>query len=337
MVAVLPHKEIKSKIEIMPNYFWHVFVLANLWDYDQSDNPYYSKYIGTIPKEDINFLRRYRKDIIWGDGNMGDLAKFIYFMPLESPDFDLDDLEFYYKRLCHAVFSNDWVDFYLWYGSDFGQIKIPRDKFIVIEKIGQILVKNFKAFNEKVWVNIYPELKRFSQSFNEHFSNCKFINKWENFLNRDFEGKDFNILFTIANTKEIRFTNINYFRYCMYYNSEDIQSLTNLIIKEIGINILSPELHKLLEDKNLKESSIFYENHLYTAFQAFVQTSTEKIFTDINLQYKNDYYTYDKGSYYFFKSFFKEYFEKHDYLIDAYQVIKNSIYSYIDDFYEINH
>ena len=334
MVAILPRKEIISKIELMPNYLWHILVIANLWDCDQSNNPYYQQFSHTMPEDDIHFLQKHSEDIVWGNGKMGMLTKFFFFLPLEHANSDIEDLEFYYKRLHKSIFSNDWVEFYLWYGSDFTQSKIPKPKFLVIEKIGKILSNNYQTFVDEVWPKIKPELNRSSQSFNEYFKKKKIISRWQSFLNRDFSPKDFVVLFSYANMNEISFTNINYVRYNLYYNSDNFDTLRALIIKEVGINILSPELNKLLHDKSMNSISTFYENTLYTAFQAFVQTASDKLFIEENLQFNSNLYTYDDKDFLFFIEYFEKYFQTHNHQIDAYEVIKSAIFMFIDFYYQ---
>lgn len=319
-------KNVECSIEVMPNYIWHLFALADLWDKGKSR--YYEIYGNTVSQPDIDYLHKNRSLIVWGNGLTAPLTGVLFFQPFRneiSPSEYFDYLDCFTKGLKNS----DWKDFFDKYCPECDRLaEIPRrsnEEIALFEKISEIIKRNYPAYKNVVWPEVQPALNEYGEKINSYFSDKDIINRWEEELNMSYEENTFYPVLTVANAIDNlpSANNLSRSRNNFGVSNKALDWTIDLIIHEIGIFILSPSLNRIRNDNELKTEFNRKNNVIYQSIESFIEKKkgdmTGKRVTWKGKMHGNAIYNF---------SFFFEYYDKNNTITDPELLIRNAIKAY---------
>ncbi|HLP05990.1 MAG TPA: hypothetical protein VK152_11235 [Paludibacter sp.] len=268
-------KKVKCSVEIMPNYLWHLFAVANLWNIEKSD--YADKYRSTVAKNDLDYLYQQRSLITWGNSTSGMFASFLFFTPFvnEMPE---NGYFAYLDALEKAAKTSEWLPFMEKYCPQYinqiGSIKTSSEDIEVFCRIKGIIVKNFSQYKTRVWPEEKSRLYKLKAKIDVAFQNDAMISRWESALNTKYPEQDFYAVLTYPNGIDTGLPSANDFsssRDNFGVAENNIDQCIDLIIHEIGIFCMMPLLHELQSDQAYQTAFYKEKNVVYQAVESYIE------------------------------------------------------------------
>ncbi len=323
-------KEIRSSVEALPNYLWHVFAISNLWNRENS--PYPEKYGHTIPKEETGFIHNNRDLIAWGNGATGKFTRLLFFIPL-SQKTSFSDYCKYLDDMVAAAKKSGWDSFAKKYCTDDNVKKVAAYAFQpaeveTLDSICKILENNYKQFEEKAWKDIKPILDKQAEIIDSAFAGNGIIAKWEENLGMEYPGDKFVPVLTYANAVDNlpSANNLSDTRNNFGITTKHTDYTIKLIQHEIGIFILMPTILSLMEDPDLQTEYIKSNSLVYQAIESFIEKKKAKISGESEKWEGNLH----GGGQFDFQWFF-DYYEQNGQKYEAGELMKNAVLTYEAD------
>ena len=330
--ALPPVKEVKCTVEIMPNYMWHLFTLADIWDQGTDQSLYFQQYASTVPTSDLTTLHQYKDLIVWQNGNTSILTSLLFFTPFHTHKSDtaylqyLDALSKTFKTIATA-----WTNFYTQYPTDSRSplCTIAPEHVIIFDTIKNIIIRNYPTYQHKVWPKVEPILQQIKKSIDSTFADQMIIKNWEEKLNMPYLGEGFYPVLTYANGIDRHLPSANNLSASRNnFGVTGTNLSTDLIIHEIGIFTLLPILKSIYSDPSLQTA--YNNQHLvvYQAIESFIEWKKGQI-TGQSLPWQGKT---PKGNNFNFPFFFQYYETQNRNNYHPEQFIRNAIQTYNDHF-----
>jgi hypothetical protein len=300
-------KRIVPKIEILPNYLWHIFAISNLWD--RNDLEYSKRYQSMISTDDLLFLYKNRNLLAWGNGRGGEFSGLLFFIPLSFSYITFGEYENYLELLIRSIDSKDWDKFRKKYEltydmTDVNFTKAQRD---FLKQYLSIIKKYYSDYHDILWRTHKTLLKQTSNYLENYFDTLNAIERWESFLHKRFPADEFNIILTVPNKDLPSANDLSRSRYNFYYQPDSSDKLPGFILHEIGSNLLSEDLHSNYENKELQIQFIVENNLIWQAFESLAEYFKSEIFKIEPEMWSGE--MFGGGTYFFsdFYDFYKSY------------------------------
>jgi hypothetical protein len=238
-------KQVKAVVEIGPNYAFHLMAVARVG----FDSEYADKYRGTVLPDDLEMIKKYGKDLIFGGGSsseiIGPLIAWPAYLNLDSPN----ALSEYFNLLDESLKGDDFKPFLDHYASRFRKLEkwwysltpellkmfIPeRD---LIKSLGGILTRNIDTYINSVWAAEKPAMIETAEYINGYFGAIDRIGQWEEITGRVFEFDIYEIVLCSAIKNGNDANSLGYDR-VIFYSGTERESITEFISHEIGTHIL---------------------------------------------------------------------------------------------------
>lgn len=150
------------------NYVYHMLAVAGCG----YDSTYKNSYVDIYDASDLETLKEYETLIsVSGGEHEGILYGLLIAQAAALPD--EASIETYYRDLIAATDESDE------YGKE-------------IRDIATVMLNNFSVYCEKVWPQVQPALRNYTDELQLYFSDTNYLNKWEEALGykakRDFEA-----------------------------------------------------------------------------------------------------------------------------------------------------
>jgi len=271
-------KKIVPKIELLPNYLWHIYAIANLWSKDKLDYSIIHKSMMSVENRD--FLHENRELLVWGNGRGGRFTGLLFFIPLKLEFMDFAEYLSFLDSLFNSIKSRNWVMFKEKYDFhyDMSKIVFSKEEIDFLESYNGIMKRNHSEYLNKLWPVHKVRLKETADFITGYFEEKRAIEKWEEFLNKQFPADELNIVLTVANKSLPSANNLSRTRYNFYYKPDSKEDLCKFILHEIGTNLLSEDLHINYKDEELQTKVINENNLVWMAFEALAEYSKSIIF-----------------------------------------------------------
>ncbi len=322
-------KPIMAEVEELPNFLWHLFASANLWE--KSESIYRKLYGDLIPQEDIDFLFNHREHIVWGNGRSGKYARLLFFMPL-GRTMEVDQYFDYLNFLSSCSSRQNIPEFSKKYGRNEFDSKYLSDfpfdstDIVFFKKFREIIISNHKIFHEHAWPKVLPILESDQRFINQYFSSLDIVGQWENLLNMPFEGELFSPVLTYANAVDNlpSANNLSNSRNNFGVSGNADNYLLELVVHEVGIYILMPVIIELFNNPNLQTQYIQENNLIYQAIESYIEFLKRDI-TGTSQLWKGDMHG---GGEFDFERFFRYYKEASLNDSDVAQILEGAIMQY---------
>lgn len=298
-------KKIVPEIEIFPNYIWHIFAIANLWD--SKNLEYYIKYKEMIYDEDSIFLFNNRNLLAWGNGRGGEFSGLLFFIPLSYSYITYNEYIKYLNLLIKSIASKDWKEFKDNYNFkyDMTDVDFTKANIDFLKQYLSIIEKYYFGYLNELWKYHKNLLNQTSNYLLDYFKKLNAIEKWESCLNKKFPADEFLIILTVANKNLPTANNLSRNRYNFYHQPNSKEKLSNLILHEIGTNLLFEDLHNNYKDEELQTEFIKKNNLIWQSFESIAEFIKSKIFKiDVEIW---DGEMFGGGNYYF--KYFYDYYK----------------------------
>ncbi len=267
-------KRVECKVEIMPNYIWHLFAIANLWDNENS--PYGERYGYSVPAEDIGFLHQNREYIIWGHGRASEFTRLLFFIPF-SHEISPDDFFSYLDDIVETASDGDWLNFLKEYCPQCIEANISfifnDEQIVIFERIANIIKSNFSHYRNEIWGDVKQYLEKEKARIDSAFHNNHIIHSWEVALDMEYPGDGFYPVLTYANGMDNlpSANNLSDSRNNFGVPENSTQYNIDLIIHEIGVFALMPVIRSLFTDDSLQTKFIQENGIIYQAIESFIE------------------------------------------------------------------
>lgn len=271
-------KKINPKIEQLPNYLWHVFAIANLWNKENLE--YTQKYQNMISIEDREFLHTNREFLAWGNGRGGGLTGLLFFIPLGFDFMNFEAYLSYLDLLIDSTKTRNWEMFKQKYefNYDMSEIVFPKEQIEYLDRYLGIIMNYYSNYSIKLWPEHEAGLRISAEFIDGYFKDLRAIEKWEKFLNKQYPPDELNIVLTVANKNLPSANNLSRTRYNFYFQPDSKEGLCKFILHEIGTNLLEKDLHLNYKDKELQTALITANNLVWQSFEALAEYSKTLIF-----------------------------------------------------------
>ncbi len=253
----MSQKKITGSVEIVPNYLWHMFASANLWD--NPENSYGDHYGHTIPSADRQFLYDNRALIAWGNGRTGMLTGGLFFVPLQNET----TIEQYIAFLEEATAT------------------VPESYMSVTSELIRIMKDNYAAFEREVWPLLEPELLKAKEMIEARFAGTDPIALWEKNLGRPYPGEKKELVLTYANYADLPSANdisMERNNFGIIPDEQTVEWVYQTVLHEIGIFAIMPIIRELQSDPSLQTELLKSGNIVYVAFETFAEKRKDDIF-----------------------------------------------------------
>lgn len=240
-------------IEKYTNYLYHMLAVAKV-DYHSE---YSLKYEDMHDKEDLEILKKYSYILTINNGeNLGEVYELLictasvvakssredfmtYFYALIDilSDEPMHSIMKYKKFICEKLelLESEYEDYIIEFK------KIYKDYKEEIVSIARVFLKNIVIYEDIIWEEEVPLLKRACGRLKKELKSIKLIEKWEEALNLKYNNKEFQIVLCSALKGGPLVIACEDNRYILY-SDIDIDSIVELISHEIGGYILISEL-----------------------------------------------------------------------------------------------
>jgi len=238
-------KRIEAVVEKGANYVFHLMAVAGVW----FENDYGREYRRTVPASDIDFLKTHSSLLRFGDGHMGPLSYPAIFLPAYLNLGSEQALREYFSLLERGV-AGEPEPFLERYQEPFQRLKdwnqrideewlaAGADLLDVTRDLGALYLRNFPAYETRVWPEERPEMEEVASRLNRHFASRDVIGAWERFTGLEFKGDSYEIILVSALKNGPNANSLSYDRN-VFYSGSDFEWMTQFISHETGTHILT--------------------------------------------------------------------------------------------------
>lgn len=292
-VARKQEKLIVPTVEIVPNYLFHLFVVGEVWADRRMDYSHYRlSYSKWVRPEDIRFLNEHRQMIAWGNGQSGPLTALMFFLPTRTGKIDSKkDLE---RFLCLARRSFENKAGIQVFNAAYPELALPEryiesfwqskgDYQAEFFRCAEILLANYDAYEKHVWPIERRKLRQTANLLRKNFEGSASIEKWEALVQRSFPGRRFEIVLTSANRQAPSANDLAPTRYNFYGTTENLRDLKDLILHEIGANLLAEDRKTISADplvrKRIEEAGLEPDRIIWRAYESLAEFYKARLFS----------------------------------------------------------
>lgn len=313
----------KIKKEIMPNYFWHIMSLANVFSIDKSN--YKSLYKDYYLPE-MSYIYENREQFVWGNGITSVYSILLFFLPFRK---ELSEIEFFNYLLAieNSINGKTLAKYIKKIAKQFSHNNyniISKENY---QKVLAIFLNCFKVFQTLYKTEIEPSLSEVSTELEKRLDNDIF-QKWEKQLDFKYQFNEFNIILTYANSVDSNLPNANNLsltRNNFGISLNNLDYIIDLIYHEIGVFMLMPKITKFFSYNNKNIEIVEKHNLKYQAFESYIEYQKSKIGIGLNI-----WQTKMQNGLEMEMNWFIEYYRKNE-TKNIVKTLKNAVDSYIEE------
>ncbi len=276
------------------NYVSHLYTLGNL-GFD--DKEYKDKYSVYLSEEDKNIFLQYKDLLEFGQGKIGKLTAFFFFIPAYADLKTHNEYRDYFTAIVSSMEEKSITKIKKYipdeYLAFFNENFI--NEFLKVQKefneISGIYLRNVDTYMNEVYPIISKELKNQKDRLNYLIKNNDMISQWENETNYKWEKGDYNYLLFRAGKNGPSFNNLSANLNTCYYKIDE-KFLVDMFSHEFGIFLMYDSIIPLVEKYKIKYPD--YQNE-YTIGRAYwMAFEMLSVFFNIRINERktNDYYNF---------------------------------------------
>ena len=301
-------KKVECKIEIMPNYIWHLFAAANIWNIENSK--YASLYGKSIPDDDKELLFTNRELLSWGNGIISKFTPLLFFIPFSqeiTPNQYWDYLEITIKTMK----SNSWDNFADQYcPSEKNRIvsfQFTNDDINKFIEIKNVIKRNFSIYENTIWDSQKKYLIDEKNSIDLFFAKQDIIKAWEQKLDIAYNADGFYPVLTYANGIDnlVSANNLSTSRNNFAVSIGNTNNTIDLMIHEIGIFTLWNTIMVIYSDPLYQTTEFQKTNVVYQAVESYIEIIKGKI-TGSMSEWEGKMYSGESFEFGWFFNFYKD-------------------------------
>jgi hypothetical protein len=246
--------EIVPKVEFLPNYLFHLFECADIWEKETSE--YRAEYSERMDDLDRAFLFKHRKLLVWGHGRNGDLTEMAFWFPANRSFDSKEELQQYFEVLFVALEGTTGEPqpnlLAEMRSLDFGRHR--RRNTRILRQLSEVYLRNYDTYRSQIWPVERVKLMAVSERLASDFKNTGRVDQWELALGLQFPVDRWELVLTTANVGFPNANDLSRSRYNFYYEPNDYARLRGFIDHEIGTNLLAADYFDLAENAELLQS-----------------------------------------------------------------------------------
>jgi hypothetical protein len=284
-------KQILAVVEKCPNYIFHLMAVAKVG----FESEYADIYMNSVLPEDIAFIKEHENLLSMGGvGYCGDLLPIMLFFPAYINLESVNALREYFFLLDSGFQANNFQAFlkrYAFYNEKLKSWSPVEEEHLkslsqyreIIAKLGNIYLRNYTAYEEKVWNKEIINLDKVALEINEYFKDREVITKWENLTGMTFKFANYNIVLCSAIKGGPNANSLGYERN-VFHHDRPFDYMTQFISHEVGTHIMI-DVYRDIYYTEVEGLKAFDMGVLYGAYENLAKFYNTMIFKDINMVY----------------------------------------------------
>lgn len=236
------------------NYVTHLYTLGDL---GYSDNEYKNKYELYLSKDDKEILRRHKDLLLFGQGKVGRLTPYFFFIPAYSDIKSYKEFSSYLKDIKNALDDRTTKPLEKYIperNKQFLDESLINDLLSIrteFEEIGQVFLKNIEPYINEVYPHVAEELKIQCDSLNNLIANNDIINKWQHTTKYNWNKGNYIYLLFRAGKHGPSFNNLSENINSCYYKIDE-KYIIDMFSHEFGVFLMYDSIMPLTEKYKIK-------------------------------------------------------------------------------------
>jgi hypothetical protein len=268
------------------NYVFHLLAVARVG----FDSDYADRYAATLMAKDRVVLDEHRDLLTFGMGSAARLCDYFFWFPSFLNLNTRGEFEIYVNLVVSCIRDSDFGPFIKRYDVDFQALNLWwqtveadslldwKDDRDTIGVLGQVLLRNLKAYLRSVWPAERPRLLDIKGRIERHFRTADYIRRWEEITGLSFKTPEFRVELCAAIENGPNANSISYDR-VMFYSETPFPKMLHFISHEIGTHILIDLL------KEQRQSGRFPWPELYAACETLAKFYNTLVIGEEQLAY----------------------------------------------------
>lgn len=252
LALLAPPKTIDLRTELGPNYLWHLLAAARVG----YNSDYAARYAAAVDPADLAFLQEKRALLEFGNGRSGPLTFVAVFLPAYLNLDTEQKYAAYFDALLAGFRTGEFTNFFAAY-----PVYERKDPFLEmnrplfdaahknpaqfasglpdLERIGQIVRRNFARYQAEVWPEVRPLLERRRTALAAQIETADLIGAWERLTGLAFAAPRYQILLCYACANGPDMNSLSYDRN-VFYSEAAPEVFLEQLSHEVGTHLLAP-------------------------------------------------------------------------------------------------
>lgn len=290
-------QEIGVDYKIGINYVTHLYTLGEI---GYSDSEYKTQYSTYITEEDKNVLQKYKELLLFGQGAVGRLTPYFFFIPAFSDLKTYEDFKTYFDDIANAlsIKSTKPIEPYIPNeNKKYLDISLINDLLslqVEFNEISQVYLNNVEVYLNEVYPEIVNDLENQKYRLNNLINNNDIINKWQNVTNYSWEKGDYIYLLFKAGKKGPSFNNLSENINSCYFKIDE-NYIVDMFSHEFGIFLMYDSIMPLTEQ--IRDKYPDYKNEYTVGRPYWMAFEMLSVFFNakINNRKTKDYYSFKEA------------------------------------------
>lgn len=315
------------------NYVTHLYTLGEI---GYQDAEYSNKYGEYLSAEDKSTLNKHKNLLVFGQGKVGKLTTYFFFMPAYANLKTYDEYKSYFEKINKAIDNNSLKEIEKYVPEDKkeflneGLLKALASVRKEFNEIAGVYIGNIKTYMNEVYPTILEDLKEQKVFLNELIGNKDVINKWQNMTNYKWDKGDYIYLLFRAGKRGPSFNNLSENINSCYYNIDE-KYIVDMFSHEFGIFLMYDEIIPLT--KKYKKKYPDYKNEFTLSRPYWMAYEMLAVFFNIKINNKKtmDYYVFKEADPIAFMEIYTNLYEEG--ITDPEELYKRGIDEYMDAYW----
>lgn len=221
---------VKIVAEIRPeiNYVTHLYTLAGL---GFSDEEYTARYGGSLPRQAVDTLQKYRDLLTFGQGEGGMLAGPFFFGVSSENIPDSDSLKPIIERI---------KDMFLEAGADSYMMG-------AVQAVSKVYLDNYDPYLENVFPQAKADMEERQEQLNKSLARNSFVKDWERVTGYEWKRGDYHWLLYRAGENGPSYNNLDGNTNTVWYN-QPLDYQLSMFSHEFGIFLMQDAINPVYEE-----------------------------------------------------------------------------------------
>lgn len=279
------------------NYVTHLYTLGNI---GYNDSEYAKNYAYYLSEDDKQILQQHKDLLIFGQGKVGSLTPFFFFIPAYADLKTQEEYKTYFENISTAIDKKSFkpIEDYIpdqikeiLDNNTFNELILVRKE---LNEISEVYIKNFKLYKEEIYPKISKELEAKKNHLNNRLDNNNIIDNWQRETNYNWDKGDYIYLLFRAGKNGPSFNNLSDNINSCYYKIDE-NYIVDMFSHEFGIFLMYDSINPLMEKYKIKYPE--YKNKYTVGRVYWMAYEMLSIFFNIKINNKKtlDYYSYKEA------------------------------------------